>query len=64
MELRDVLYQMMQRNAAAMQPTDLCVGTVVGTGPLQVSLSAQTAPLRSECFLQLSTELYSPLSAF
>lgn len=45
MELRDVLYQMMQRNAAAMQPTDLCVGTVVGTGPLQVSLSAQTAPL-------------------
>lgn len=45
MELRDVLYQMMQKNAAAMQPTDLCVGTVVGTGPLQVSLSAQTAPL-------------------
>ena len=45
MELRDVLYQMMQKNTAAMQPTDLCVGTVVGTGPLQVSLSAQTAPL-------------------
>ena len=45
MELRDVLYQMMQKNAAAMQPTDLCVGTVVGTAPLQVSLSAQTAPL-------------------
>ena len=45
MELRDVLYQMMQRNAAAMQPTDLCVGTVVSAAPLQVSLSAQTAPL-------------------
>lgn len=45
MELRDVLYQMMQRNAAAMQPTDLCVGTVVSAAPLQVSLSTQTAPL-------------------
>lgn len=45
MELRDVLYQMMQRNAAAMQPADLCVGTVVSAAPLQVSLSAQTAPL-------------------
>lgn len=45
MELRDVLYQMMQRNAAAMQPTDLCVGTVVSASPLQVSLSTQTAPL-------------------
>lgn len=51
MELRDVLYQMMQKNAAAMQPTDLCVGTVVGTGPLQVSLSAQTAPLEGEQLL-------------
>lgn len=45
MELRDVLYQMMQKNAAAMQPTDLCVGTVVSAAPLQVSLSTQTAPL-------------------
>lgn len=35
----------MQRNAAAMQPTDLCVGTVVSAAPLQVSLSTQTAPL-------------------
>lgn len=51
MELRDVLYQMMQRNAAAMQPTDLCVGTVVSAAPLQVSLSAQTAPLEGEQLL-------------
>lgn len=51
MELRDVLYQMMQRNAAAMQPTDLCVGTVVSAAPLQVSLSTQTAPLEGEQLL-------------
>lgn len=51
MELRDVLYQMMQRNAAAMQPADLCVGTVVSAAPLQVSLSAQVAPLEGEQLL-------------
>ena len=45
MELRDVLYQMMQQNAAAMQPADLCFGTVTQVRPLQISLSAQTAPL-------------------
>lgn len=45
MELRDVLYHMMQQNAAAMQPAELCFGTVTGVKPLQISLSAQTAPL-------------------
>ena len=45
MTLADALYQMMQKNAAAMQPADLCVGTVVSAAPLQVSLSTQTAPL-------------------
>ena len=39
MDLKDVLYQMMQENTAAGQPTDLRVGTVTRDGGSSASLS-------------------------
>lgn len=46
MELKDVLYQMMQENAAAGQPTDLRVGTVTSEKPLEITINPAMAPLR------------------
>ena len=46
MELKDVLYQMMQENAAAGQPTDLRVGTVTSEEPLEITINPAMAPLR------------------
>lgn len=46
MELKDVLYQMMQENAAAGQPTDLRVGTVTSEDPLEITINPAMAPLR------------------
>ena len=37
MDLKDVLYQMMQENTAAGQPTDLRVGTVTREEPLEIT---------------------------
>ena len=39
MELKDVLQQMMQQSQAAMQPTDLCIGTVDAVDPLEITIS-------------------------
>ncbi len=63
MELRDVLYQMMQQNAAAMQPADLCFGTVTQVRPLQISLSAQTAPLEGAQLVLTSAVVERKISA-
>ena len=46
MELKDVLYQMMQENMAAGQPTDLRVGTVTSEEPLEITSNPAMAPLR------------------
>lgn len=46
MDLKDVLYQMMQENTAAGQPTDLRVGTVTSEEPLEITVNPATAPLR------------------
>lgn len=46
MELKDVLYQMMQENMAAGQPTDLRVGTVTSEEPLEITINPAMAPLR------------------
>ena len=48
MELKDVLQQMMQQSQAAMQPTDLCVGTVDAVNPLEITINTAMAPLRQE----------------
>ena len=48
MELKDVLQQMMQQSQAAMQPTDLCVGTVDAVHPLAITINTAMAPLRQE----------------
>lgn len=48
MELKDVLQQMMQQSQAAMQPTDLCIGTVDAVDPLEITISTAMAPLRRE----------------
>ena len=40
------------------------INAVIAFYSARATRSAQTAPLRSECFLPRSTELYSPLSAF
>ena len=46
MDLKDVLYQMMQENTAAGQPTDLRVGTVTREEPLEITINPATSPLR------------------
>lgn len=48
MELRDVLYDMMQQNQRAAQLTDLRVGTVTGADPLEITVNTAMAPLRRE----------------
>jgi hypothetical protein len=45
-DLKDVLYQMMQENTAAGQPTDLRVGTVTREEPLEITINPATSPLR------------------
>lgn len=51
MELRDVIYQMIQQSLQASQPADLRVGTVMGTDPLEISINPAMAPLRREVLL-------------
>ena len=48
MELRDVIYQMIQQSLRASQPADLRVGTVTGTDPLEISINPAMTPLRRE----------------
>lgn len=51
MSLGQTLYQMMQDNQAAGQPTDLKIGTVTGVDPLEITTNTQMAPLRESVLL-------------
>ena len=51
MTLSETLYMMMQQNQQAGQPTDLRVGTVTSTDPLEISINTAMAPLRREVLL-------------
>ena len=48
MELRDILYQMMQENQRASQPTDLRIGTVTSADPLEITVDPAASPLRAQ----------------
>ena len=48
MELYEVLNQMMQDNLAASQPTNLCIGTVTAVDPLEITISTDMGPLKSQ----------------
>ena len=47
MELKDVLFQMMARNQTSSQLTDLRIGTVTQTDPLEITINTAMAPLQS-----------------
>lgn len=51
MELKDVLYQMMDNNWKSSQPADLRVGTVTAVGPLEITINASMPPLRAGILL-------------
>ena len=51
MDLKDVLYQMMEKNRQAAQPADLKVGTVTAVNPLEITISTSMAPLRAGILL-------------
>lgn len=46
MELLDILQQISQQSQRASMPTDLKIGTVVATDPLEISINAAMAPLK------------------
>lgn len=48
MELSDVLNQMMRENLRASQPTNLCIGTVTSADPLEITVSTDMGPLKSQ----------------
>lgn len=47
MELKDVLQQMIAQTVQAGSPTDISIGTVKRTSPLEISINPQMAPLRA-----------------
>ena len=47
MELADILHQMAQQSFNALQPCDLCIGTVTKTSPLEITIDTAMAPLKS-----------------
>lgn len=47
MELIDALHQVVQESFSACGPTDMAMGTVVSTSPLEIRTSNSMAPLRS-----------------
>ena len=51
MELKDVLYQMMNDHQNATQPADLRVGTVTAVNPLEVTINTAMAPLKAGILL-------------
>ncbi len=48
MELSDVLNQIIQENLTASQPANLCVGTVTRADPLEITISTDMGPLKSQ----------------
>lgn len=51
MELKDVLYQMMNDHQNATQPADLRVGTVTAVNPLEITINTSMAPLKAGILL-------------
>lgn len=51
MELKDVLYQMMNDHQNATQPADLRVGTVTAVNPLEITINTAMAPLKAGILL-------------
>lgn len=51
MELKDVLYQMMSESQKASQPSELRIGTVTATDPLEITINTAMAPLRQEILI-------------
>ena len=47
MELKDILQQMTQQNIKSAQLTDLQIGTVTATDPLEITIHTTMAPLRA-----------------
>ena len=54
MNLAETIYLMNQRSQLAAQPTDLKIGTVTSTDPLEITLSTNMAPLQSGILLLTS----------
>ena len=47
MELKDILQQMTQESMKSAQLTDLQIGTVTSSDPLEITISSAMAPLRA-----------------
>lgn len=47
MELIDALHQVVQESYAACMPTDMAMGTVVSTSPLEIRVNTSMTPLRA-----------------
>lgn len=62
MQLRDVLYQMMQESQDATQPTELRTGTVVSTSPLEITIDTAMAPLRAPILYLTSSVVEKKIS--
>lgn len=48
MELKDIIQKIVERTLDAMQPTDLRIGTVTATNPLEITINPAMAPLRRQ----------------
>lgn len=64
MQLRDVLYQMMQESQSATQPTELCTGTVQTASPLSITIDTAMAPLRAPVLYLTSAVVEKKITAF
>lgn len=64
MELKDVLYQMMEENRSAAQPTDLKTGTVTSVNPLEITINAAMQPLKSPILYLTESVVEKKITAF
>lgn len=47
MELADIIHQMAQQSFNALQPCDLCIGTVTKASPLEITIDTAMEPLKA-----------------
>lgn len=62
MELKDVLYQMMDQSRQASQPAELKIGTVTVAAPLAVSINPAMAPIQNSLLYLTSAVVERKLS--
>lgn len=62
MELKDVLYQMMDQSRQASQPAELKIGTVTAAAPLAVSINPAMAPIQNSLLYLTSAVVERKLS--